>query len=90
MQDELNALEMLGITLPSRAYIVGVILFSVVGMVAWYVGRRRRQSATKWIGLALMLYPYAVWTTWGVYVVGVVLTAAAWFVSQRESGALGR
>ena len=81
---------MLGITLPSRAYIVGVILFSVIGMVAYYVGRRRRQSNTKWIGLALMLYPYVVWTTWGVYVVGLILSVAAWVVSQRESGALGR
>jgi hypothetical protein len=87
MQDELSALEMLGITLPSPAYIVGVIVFSVIGMVAYFVGRRRHQSATRWIGLALMLYPYVVWSTWGVYVVGIALTAAAWFVSQREGGA---
>ncbi len=87
MQDELNALEMLGITLPSPAYIVGVIVFSVIGMVAYYVGRRRHQSATKWIGVALMLYPYVVWSTWGVYVVGIALTVAAWFLSQRDPDA---
>jgi hypothetical protein len=86
MQDELSALEMLGITLPSPAYIVGVIVFSVIGMVAYYVGHRRKQSATKWMGLALMLYPYVVWSTWGVYVVGIALTVAAWYVSRREAG----
>ena len=84
MQDELSALGMLGITLPSPAYIVGVIAFSIVGMVAYYVGRRRARNATKWIGLALMLYPYAIWSTWAVYVVGIALSAAAWFVNQRD------
>ncbi len=89
MQDELNALEMLGITLPSPAYIVGVILFSVIGMVAYWVGRRRRQGTTKWLGLALMLYPYVVWATWGIYVVGIGLTIAAWVVSERAAKAAG-
>lgn len=87
MQDQLRTLELLGITLPTPAYIVGVLLFSLIGMVAYAVGRRRSQSATKWIGLALMLYPYVVWSTWGMYLVGAALSIAAWFVSQREADA---
>jgi hypothetical protein len=32
----------------------------------------------RWVGLALMLYPYAVWQTWLLYVVGAGLSIAAW------------
>jgi hypothetical protein len=76
----LGLLEAAGITLPSRAYIVAILLFSVIGMVLFWRGRRRKQQKIKWIGLALMLYPYVVWGTVPVYVVGVVLClSAAWY-----------
>jgi len=35
-------------------------------------------TAMCWVGLALMLYPYAVWQTWLLYVVGAGLSIAAW------------
>jgi len=71
------------ITLPSPAYIVGAILFGLFGLFAYFYGKRRQHRATKWLGVALMLYPYVVWTTGLLYVVGVVLTAAAWFYRDR-------
>jgi hypothetical protein len=80
---ELTAtLQELGIELPSGAYLIGVLLFSVVGMVAFWKGRVLKRPKLKWIGLALMLYPYVVWNTAGVYVVGAGLVIALWVYWQ--------
>ena len=64
MKDELAALDALGITLPSTAYIIGVLIFGIVGYVVYRYGKKMSLQATKWIGIALMLYPYAISTTW--------------------------
>ena len=79
MQDELGRCSELGITLPSPAYIVGAILFGVLGLAAYYYGKRDGRPRTRWLGLALMLYPYVVWQTWLLYLVGVGLCVAVWF-----------
>ena len=71
-------LQSLGLELPSVAYIVGSIVFGIVGLVAWRHGRRARLAKPKWLGLALMLFPYATPQTWLMYLVGVVL--CAWLV----------
>jgi apolipoprotein N-acyltransferase len=78
MQDQLETLGALGITLPSPAYIVGAIVFGIVGLVAFVRGRRASQPRLRWLGLALMLYPYVVWQTWLLYLVGAGLTLAVW------------
>ena len=74
----LDTLRELGIEMPSAAYLIGVLLFSVVGMVAFWKGRKLKRPRVKWLGLALMLYPYVVWSTAGVYVVGAGLCIALW------------
>lgn len=68
--DELKNLESLGLVLPSPAYIVGAILFGLVGYAAFRRGRRTSRSVLTWTGLALMLYPYAVSQTWLLWAVG--------------------
>jgi hypothetical protein len=78
MQNGLETLGALGITLPSPAYIVGAIVFGIVGLAAFVHGKRAARPRTRWLGLALMLYPYVVWQTWLLYVVGIVLTLAVW------------
>ena len=78
MQDTLQTLDALGISLPSPAYLTGVIVFSLVGIAAYYYGKRQGRSRMRWLGLALMLYPYVVWQTWLLYVVGAGLSIAAW------------
>jgi hypothetical protein len=83
MQDGMAALQALGFTWPSPAYIVGVILFGVVGAFAYYWGKRRQRTPTRWLGLALMLYPYVVPQTWALYAIGVALSGAAWFYRDR-------
>jgi hypothetical protein len=83
MKDNLAALETLGITLPSTAYIIGIVIFGIVGFVVYRYGKRMSLQATKWIGVALMLYPYAVSTTWLLYLVGAGLCVVA-YLSARS------
>ncbi len=80
--DTIDALKSLGLTLPSPAYIVGVILFGLIGVVAWFYGRQKHRPTTKWLGVALMFYPYVVWQTWLLYAVGVAL--CAWVVIDQR------
>ena len=77
--DDLAELQSLGFTLPSPAYIAGVILFSIVGFIAYRVGRKTVQPTMKWLGVALMLYPYVVSDTALMYVVGAALSGAAYY-----------
>ena len=74
----MNDLEALGITLPSPAYIVGLIVFGIVGLVAFVYGKRAGRPRTRWLGLALMLYPYVVSNTWALYLIGIALYAGVW------------
>lgn len=78
VQDELEMLGALGITLPSPAYIVGLIVFGIAGVVAYYDGKRHGRPRERWLGLALMLYPYAIHETWLLYLLGAALCAGAW------------
>jgi hypothetical protein len=68
--DKLNTLQSFGFTLPSPAYIAGAILFGIIGYAAYRYGKKAALNTPKWIGIALMLYPYAVSETWLLYVVG--------------------
>jgi hypothetical protein len=71
--NELKALQSMGFTLPSPAYLLGAIVFGLLGMVAFSRGRKASLPMLTWPGLALMLYPYAVSETWLLWVVGVGL-----------------
>ena len=73
-------LQASGLELPSAAYILGAVLFSIVGLVAWRHGRRTKLAKPKWIGVALMFYPYATPQTWLMYSVGAGLCAWLYFV----------
>jgi hypothetical protein len=77
--DFLHALQELGLELPTPAYLIGLLLFGIVGAVAWWHGKRTQRPKPKWMGLALMLYPYATPQTWLLYAVGAALTGwACW------------
>lgn len=78
--DQLKTLESLGISLPTPAYLIGVILFSIIGFAAYRYGKKAEIASVKWIGVALMLYPYAVSDTWLMYAVGIALCGGLyWF-----------
>ena len=67
-----------GLELPSPAYLAGLFLFSILGMAAWVFGRKRGHPRTRWLGLALMLYPYAIGSTLWLWLVGLGLCFGAW------------
>ncbi len=71
--DSLQTLQSLGIQLPSPAYIIGAVLFGLIGIAAYRHGKRAGRPRTRWLGVALMLYPYAIAQTWLLYVVGAAL-----------------
>lgn len=66
-------MQALGISLPTPSYLIGTLLFGIIGWIAYRHGRRQGQPRIRWIGLALMLYPYVMPQTWLLYVVGVAL-----------------
>ncbi|MFZ3083121.1 hypothetical protein [Rhodoferax ferrireducens] len=71
--DEIKNLESLGLVLPSPAYIVGAILFGIIGYVAFRRGRKTMSPTLTWTGVVLMVYPYAVPQTWLLWLVGAGL-----------------
>ena len=78
--DDLHGVESLGFTLPTPAYLFGAILFGLIGFAAYRYGKNTSRPHAKWIGVALMLYPYVVSETWMVYVVGAGLCLGLyWF-----------
>jgi hypothetical protein len=77
--DELKTIEGMDFTLPSPAYLFALILFGVIGFAAYRYGKKASFPATKWLGVALMLYPYAVSETWQLYAVGLALCGALYF-----------
>ncbi len=79
LQESLALLEDAGLTLPTPAYLAAVLLFGIIGIVLFVLGRRRRKRMVRWVGLALMLYPYVVWGTVPVWGVGIALCAVAWW-----------
>ncbi|MDT9000078.1 hypothetical protein RQP53_12450 [Paucibacter sp. APW11] len=75
MNDQMAMLQALGFQWPSPAYIFGAILFGLIGLAAFRLGRVRQRPRTRWLGLALMLYPYLVSQTWLLYLIGLALCA---------------
>lgn len=74
-EEELRAL--LFSLLPSPAYIAGAIIFGVLGMLAFYSGRKKKQAKIKWLGVALMFYPYLIGSDVRLlYGVGIALCIA--------------
>lgn len=74
--DELNSLSGMGLALPAPAYLIGAIFFGLIGFAAYRHGKRKSLVRVKWIGVALMLYPYAISGTAMLYLVGAALCLA--------------
>jgi hypothetical protein len=81
--DTLQAAREAGLTLPSPAYIFGIILFSLAGLAAWRYGKVTERPRTRWLGVALMFYPYLVGRTWLLYAVGFAICAGIWWDRRR-------
>ena len=77
--DDLKTLQALGLTLPSPAYIFGAVVFGLIGFAAYRFGKKTGRAPPKWLGVALMIYPYAISETWLLYAVGVALCVAVYW-----------
>jgi len=71
--NDLQTLQSTGLTLPSPAYLIGAILFGIIGYAAYRYGKKAALPIPKWLGVALMLFPYAIGETWQLYAVGAAL-----------------
>lgn len=80
--NELASLSSFGLELPSPAYIVGSLLFGIIGYAAFRRGRKASRSELTWAGLVLMLYPYAVSATWLLWFMGALL--CFWLYAKWE------
>jgi hypothetical protein len=79
MNEELLLTELIGM-LPSPAYIVISILFGVIGLYCFQIGRKTTNPRLKWGGLALMFYPYLIGNdTRLLVIVGSALCALLYF-----------
>ncbi|PKO92412.1 MAG: hypothetical protein CVU16_06605 [Betaproteobacteria bacterium HGW-Betaproteobacteria-10] len=73
---ELNSLNSPGFSLPTPAYLMGAILFGLIGFAAYRYGKRMSLNKIKWTGVVLMLYPYVISSTVLLYLIGVALCLA--------------
>lgn len=80
MDQQLQLLSSLGLTMPTPAYILGAIVFGLIGFAAYRYGKKTERSRAKWTGVALMFYPYVTGSdTRLLYLVGAALCALLYF-----------
>ncbi|BBB64080.1 hypothetical protein UNDKW_5807 [Undibacterium sp. KW1] len=58
--DEQELLALLWSLLPSRAYLIAAFVFGLLGMAAFYYGRKRTNKRVTWLAVGLMFYPYVI------------------------------
>lgn len=80
--NDLATLNTMGLDLPSPAYLIGAIVFGILGYAAYRYGKKISNNTTKWLGITLMLYPYLISETWLLYAVGTALCATLVFLRR--------
>ncbi|MDP4078316.1 hypothetical protein [Acidovorax sp. A1169] len=80
--NELALLQGLGLQMPSPAYLIGSLVFSLIGWGVWRRGRKQTLPVLTWSGAVLMFYPYFVTRAWLLWGVGLAL--CAWVYLQWE------
>ncbi|WP_295749658.1 hypothetical protein [Undibacterium sp.] len=82
--EEQQLLGLLWTMLPSTSYILGSLLFGMVGLVAYRYGKKTQRPRCKWLGVTLMFYPYLIGSdTRLLYLLGTALCAAL-YVYRNE------
>lgn len=62
--------------------LIGGLLFSGIGFVAFVYGKKNAEWKWMVIGIALMAYPYFVHSAVGVFVIGSILTAMLYVLAK--------
>jgi hypothetical protein len=73
-----------GFVMPSAAYLLASIVFGTVGFAAFMYGKKSLAWKPMSLGVALMVYPYFIETTWLVYAVGIALCAGLYFWRDEQ------
>lgn len=81
---DIGTINSLGLTMPSPAYLIGMVLFSILGYAAYRFGKTSSRPVVKWIGIALMLFTYLVDETWLLYAIGTALCIGAYLYREQE------
>ena len=61
--------------MPEPSDLFAMLVFSIIGLLAFKAGKRDAQPAKLVIGMVLMLYPYFVPSGFWLWIAGVGLTA---------------
>ncbi len=64
----------------STANLIGNVLFSSIGFIAFVYGKRMNFWKVMFCGLALMVYPYFIVNTAAMYAIGGVGSLALFFL----------
>ena len=73
MNDSNKAL-FLGLVSNQTAFITGIVVFLVIGLLAFRRGKQTKRAEFTAIGFALMVFPYAVSQVWLLWSIGAALT----------------
>ena len=57
-----------------RPSLIGGLIFSGIGFVAFVFGRKQARIKTAMFGVALMIYPYFIYDVVLLYGIGIILT----------------
>lgn len=66
----------------SASLLLWGLLFSSIGLGFFLYGKKQGELTPLGCGLALMIYPYFVSSTWVLVGIGVVLVAIPWFARR--------
>jgi hypothetical protein len=64
----------------AAANLIGGLIFGSIGFIAFIYGKRMNLWKPMFLGLALMAYPYFVTNDVLLFAVGIVGSAALWFL----------
>ena len=76
-----NSALFLGLVSNQTAFITGILVFLVMGLLAFRRGKQTKRAEFTVIGLVFMVFPYAVsqvWLLWSIGVALMVLLAVRW------------
>jgi hypothetical protein len=82
--NDLQSLAALGFQLPTPAYLFGLFFFGISGYAVYRFGKKNQRVKAKWIGLTMMLYPYAISSTEWLYAIGIGLGIALYFLPEHQ------
>lgn len=65
--------------MPDPSDLFAMLVFSIIGIIAFRSAKRESQPVRLGISMVLMLYPYFVSSGLWLWIVGIVLTAGLFF-----------